>query len=389
MTRILVADDNPQNRYLLETILKGRGFEVTSVPDGALALDSARRNPPDMIVTDILMPKMDGFELCRQWKADTRLNAIPFVFYTATYTDPRDEKFALSLGADRFIIKPQKPDVLARMISEVFEEFCRHPHEVKPAAVDEMETLRQYNEVLFHKLEKKMEALESEIHEHQKAEEHILLANRKLALMTEVTYQDIQNKVTALRGITDLLRDVQDTAKRDALLKTQLEILEIIHTLIAKTKDYQNMGMDHSLWIPVKETLRMQLSLQSQVNHITLACDLKGLELYADPLLSRVFYNLFSNAIRHGEHVTRISVSVQDRGNGLLLIFEDDGVGIAPEEKALLFERFPGGAGKFGLFFVCEFLQLNGMSIRETGVYGTGARFEIDVPTGTYRFASS
>ncbi len=386
MTRILVADDNAQNRYLLESILRGKGYEVVSVPDGALALDAARRNPPDLVITDLLMPVMDGFELCRQWRQNDLLKDIPFIVYTATYTDPRDEKYAMSLGADRFIVKPQKPEVLARVIGEVLEESTGKRGEAKAPAIDEMEALRQYNEVLFRKLTKKMVALENEIAEHRKAEERIVLANRKLTLMTEVAYQDIHNKVTALRGLTDVIRYTEDPLEQDALIKKQLAILQTIQDLIIKTKDYQKMGMDQSRWIPVEETLRLQLSLQSREHSIALACDLRGLEIFTDPLVTRVFYNLFNNAIRHGEHVTRIGFSARETSDGLLLICEDDGEGIMPDQKATLFERFPGGTGRFGLFFVREFLSLYGMTIRETGVHGAGARFEITVPSGMYRF---
>ena len=76
----------------------------------------ARQNPPDLIVSDILMPVMDGFSLCREWKKDERLKGIPFIFYTATYTDDRDRDFALSLGAERFLLKPMDPEDLLEAV---------------------------------------------------------------------------------------------------------------------------------------------------------------------------------------------------------------------------------------------------------------------------------
>ena len=122
MTKLLIVDDNEQNLYMLQVLLEGHGYEVVSAGDGAEALEKARRDPPDVIITDILMPVMDGFTLCREWKRDDRLKEIPFVFYTATYTDPRDEEFALCLGAERFIVKPVEPDVLVGLLQEVIEE---------------------------------------------------------------------------------------------------------------------------------------------------------------------------------------------------------------------------------------------------------------------------
>ncbi len=142
----------------MEVVLKGCGWETVTTVNGVEALASARRDPPDIVISDILMPGMDGFTLCREWKADEVLKHIPFVFYTATYTDSRDETFALSLGADRFIRKPQEPELFVKIIKEVLGE--RYTTASGPLGAD-MEIFRQYNEVLFRKLEKKVGDLES------------------------------------------------------------------------------------------------------------------------------------------------------------------------------------------------------------------------------------
>jgi len=174
MTRILIADDNTQNLYLLETILKSHGYEVISARNGVESIELALKHTPDIIVTDILMPVMDGFELCRRWKAHELLNQIPFVFYTATYTDRKDEKFALNLGADRFVIKPQQPEVLLQIVQEVLSKPRKtRPVSRKKSPENETKVLAQYNEVLFRKLEKKVKQLEDVI-EKQKKTEHEL-----------------------------------------------------------------------------------------------------------------------------------------------------------------------------------------------------------------------
>jgi PAS domain S-box-containing protein len=124
-----------------------------------------------MIISDILMPKMDGFELCRRCKANETLQNIPFIFYTAMYTDSKDEQFALSLGANRFITKPQQTETLAKIIQEVLNEPVNEDlaSRRKPSG-DKAEILQQYNEVLFHKLEQKVSELEAEVEKQKKTE---------------------------------------------------------------------------------------------------------------------------------------------------------------------------------------------------------------------------
>lgn len=158
--RLLIVDDNSDNRYMLKVVMEGNGFEIITAENGKEALDKALELAPDLIVSDILMPTMDGYTLCRECKLDERLRDIPFVFYTATYTEPKDEKFALSLGADRFIIKPQEPEVLIKAVQDVLSE--KHASKLlaaKPLG-EEMEFLREHHGILLTKLEKKMLDLE-------------------------------------------------------------------------------------------------------------------------------------------------------------------------------------------------------------------------------------
>ncbi|MGO9690269.1 MAG: response regulator, partial [Syntrophobacteraceae bacterium] len=169
MTKILIADDDRRNLYLLETILKTYEFEVTSAENGAEALDLARKSLPDLVITDIFMPVMDGFKLCQNWKSDKRLRNIPLIFYTATYTDPKDEEYALSLGAERFLVKPQQPEVLISVIRQILADRGKGPSD--EPVMEEAESLRQYSEVLFRKLEDKVAQLENEIAERKRAEE--------------------------------------------------------------------------------------------------------------------------------------------------------------------------------------------------------------------------
>jgi len=160
--RVLVADDDASSRYLLESILSSAGYEVTSAPDGEVALGTAREEPPDLLITDILMPNMDGYALCREWRADRTLAEIPLVYYTANYTHPDDERFAVSLGADRFLLKPMDPDALLKEINTLLELNQAGELPQRTAGIgNETEVLKEYNARLVSKLERQLTELQT------------------------------------------------------------------------------------------------------------------------------------------------------------------------------------------------------------------------------------
>ena len=161
--KILVVEDNEDSRVLLESLLEANGYEVECAENGKVALALATRRPPDLIISDILMPEMDGYVLCRAVKADEQLRAIPFVFYTATYTDPRDEKLAMDLGASRFIVKPMEMDAFLIEIKTLLDnhDIEKLPTPEHPLKSD-MELHRGYAGVLAKKLDQKVRQLEEE-----------------------------------------------------------------------------------------------------------------------------------------------------------------------------------------------------------------------------------
>ncbi len=188
MARVLVADDDRHNARMLECILKEYGFEATIAANGVEALKLAREDPPDLIVSDILMPTMDGFALCKQVKSDKSLRHIPFVYYTAAYTGEKDRQFALSIGAEKFIVKPQNPATLVAELKKVLETHRPRGEGSPDTAGGEMEFFRQYNEVLFHKLENEMveleqanQALEKEVQERKRAEGELQKTNSRFS----------------------------------------------------------------------------------------------------------------------------------------------------------------------------------------------------------------
>jgi PAS domain S-box-containing protein len=165
---ILIVDDHEQNNYMLEVLLKGAGYSTRQVTNGQEALEELKHNNIDLIISDILMPVMDGFELCRRIKANKKFCKIPVIFYTATYTGTQDENFAIKIGAARFIEKPCEPEILLKAINEVFNSGIHENKDpIKPA---EEEVLKLYNERLVRKLEQKMLELEKETKELRKTQ---------------------------------------------------------------------------------------------------------------------------------------------------------------------------------------------------------------------------
>ena len=196
MKRALVVDDNPTNLYLLRQLLESGGYAVEAAQHGVEALAMARLRVPDVLITDLLMPEMDGYSLLRQWKADSTLQAIPSIVYTATYTDDEDARMARDIGADAFIVKPIEGDDLLAIVDKTLGEAragIRTAH-AAPEIPSE-QGLSTYNAYLVRKLEKRsleMEALaverEKAIHALQATEAQFrALADHSLDMILQTT----------------------------------------------------------------------------------------------------------------------------------------------------------------------------------------------------------
>jgi PAS domain S-box-containing protein len=178
--RVLIVDDNPDNLRLLNKQLSSVGHVVIDAVNGLDALHKGLANPPDILVTDILMPEMDGYQLCMEWKSRALLKDIPVVFYTATYTTTDDETFAESLGADYFLRKPADFEVFLQVLSEVMAKAAAgklNRSAISPP--DFMNYLTRHNRILLNKLSDKVAELEKDITERQRAEQALKESEEK------------------------------------------------------------------------------------------------------------------------------------------------------------------------------------------------------------------
>ncbi len=185
MTRVLVVDDAEDNAYYLRALFEGHGWVVETARHGAEALDKARLAPVDLVISDLLMPVMDGFALLRQWKGDPCLCRAPFVVYTATYTGSDDEQLAHSLGADAFILKPAEPEPLILRLRDLLGRGARPGPAPAAAPGDETVLLRQYSESLIRKLEEKMLQLEASNQTLQREEAVLRMRDRAIQAVSQ------------------------------------------------------------------------------------------------------------------------------------------------------------------------------------------------------------
>ena len=203
--KVLIAEDNEDSRNLLTKQLSAYGHEVTAAVDGVDALEKALESPPDILVTDILMPRMDGYKLCYEWKRNKRLSGIPFVFYTAIYTSSEDEKFALNLGANLFVRKPIEPEALAKVLAQAFEQAEEGLLSATDVPPKPSLYLSEYNKRLVTKLHEKVVELEN-------SEEDLLYLSSVLRAIRDINQLITRerDKTKLLKGACRILRKVRE-----------------------------------------------------------------------------------------------------------------------------------------------------------------------------------
>lgn len=358
--KILLADDRVENRYLGQSILENAGFEVVTAANGAEALDKARHDKFDLIVSDIMMPKMDGFQFCRELKHDEQLNKVPFVFYTATYTDAQDEAFARRLGAQDFIVKPVEPEIFLRRIRSVVQNAPAVPQ--SQATPDEIEYFKEYSHRLVQKLEQKIaevEAINSELKNvNGTLEERIRektqsleTKNRELEAFAYSVAHDLRAPLRALNGLSHALLEEYAhclDATGEHYANRIIKAAERMDTLIRDLLAYSRMAQ---AVIPISN-----VSLETVVDEV---CEQLGPLLHENktaleverPLpsvsgngqaLHQVISNLLVNAMKFVAPGVqpRVRIRAEEKPNLVRLFVEDNGIGIDAEHQSRIFQMF-------------------------------------------------
>jgi signal transduction histidine kinase len=428
--RILSVDDNAQNLYLIEAVAGAHGHQVTSARNGVQALEELEHRPFDLVISDILMPQMDGFELCHEVKNRERTRCIPFIFYTATYTSKQDEELALSLGASRFIIKPMEPEQFMAVIEEVVNEAqsgATAAPDVDPMAPPEY--LKAYNARLICKLDRKIAQLEAakeefrtllkardeEIGQRIRAEEERsrleaqLLQSQKLESIGRLAggiAHDFNNLLTVINGYSELamqhllesdplkgnLKEIRNAGERAARLTRQLLTFSRRQVTNPKPLNVNQV---------VGEIRNMiQRLVGDDVEVVTNLSPAVRLVMADEGQLQQVLLNLVVNARDAMPGGGRLSIGTERvtleanpdagwpefrPGPYLLMTVADTGVGMDQETLQHIFEPFfttkaEGQGTGLGLSIVYGIVRQSGGWVRVESRLESGATFQIYLP---------
>jgi PAS domain S-box-containing protein len=227
-----------------------------------------------------------------------------------------------------------------------------------------------------------------DITERKVAEEALSQANKKLNLLSSITRHDINNQLTVLMGFLSILKKKQSDPALDEYFMKVGTAAQRISSMIRFTKEYESIGVNAPAWQDCR-TVVDTAAKQAPLGQVMVKNDLPaGGEIFADPLVVKVCYNLMDNAVRYGGKITTIRFSVEEHDGDHVVVCEDDGDGVIAVEKEKIFERGFGKNTGLGLALAREILDITGITIKETGEPGKGARFEITVPKGAYRIGS-
>jgi signal transduction histidine kinase len=353
MISVLFVDDEPVQLEIGKQFLERTGnFSVDTLGSAREALASENLQHYDAIVSDYLMPGTDGIALLQEIRSAG--NPVPFILFTGK---GREETAILALngGADFYVRKSVNAD----------KQFAELGLRIQ------MAVQRQRDKLAI-----------------QAGEKALRHANEKLSLLASITRHDIRNQLLVLNSYLLLSQDSLDDAEKTAeYIRKEEGVAEIIEHLIAFTDEYETLGANIPVWQNVEQCIRYAVSELDLTGVGLNAGEMNMVEIFADSLLQKVFFNLVDNSLRHGGNtLMQINISCHETENGLVLRYQDDGSGIPPDQKELIFSRGYGKNTGFGLFFIRDILGITGITIRECGEPGKGARFEITVPKGEYQF---
>jgi signal transduction histidine kinase len=323
---ILVVDDDQRNVRLVESILRTHGYTVLQAYDGDEALQIVQTRPPDLLLLDVMMPKMSGFEVCRTLRTRPETQLLPIIMITALNA-LEDKVQGLELGADDFLTKPiNRSELIAKVRSilrvKSLQDEVERQRKALEAANRELLTIQRFKESMSQMV----------VHD---------LKNPLAGIMGNIQLIQMQGMQLPPGRLGELLQRSLDSARQMArMIQNILEVAKLEEQKMPLRREAVNLAE-----VIAEQTAElMSLSARDGVRMESLVAD--GLpQVYADrALLGRILANLLSNAFKHTPAGGRIVVEARPDGGDVLLSVSDTGEGIPEELLPCIFEKFVAGA---------------------------------------------
>jgi signal transduction histidine kinase len=370
VSSILVLDDRPADRELLATLLGHAGYDVREASTGDEAIGLVRAERPDLVISDILMPSMNGFEFVRRLRSDPDTNAIPVVFCTANYIEGEVRKLAAACGVSHFILKPSDPETIVSTVGDVLGSTRTLP---RPVADEEFD--REQLSLLNDKLVEKVGELEMANAERRKLIGQLVKAHEdERKRIAEELHDDAIQAVVALGMRLETLarRSIQpEIASTLAGLRREAGLA--VQSLRRLLIDLQPLELDSQGLATALEVCLEQAQEIDGLTHGFVDRTTREPSEAIRTLLYRAGREALANVLKHAD-ATRVEVLLDERGDGYSLVVRDDGKGFDPEQGLRV------RPGHLGLPAMRERVEMAGGWLTVTSRSGTGAALEIWLP---------
>jgi light-regulated signal transduction histidine kinase (bacteriophytochrome) len=393
---ILIVDDNEINRKLLRVTLQEEGFTIVEAADGLEAMEMLEKDPVDGVISDVLMPRMDGYRLCHKIRTEGRWKEIPFIFYTMTFLSAADAKLSQDVGADRFLKKPASVEDIVRSFEELWKQ--RGCSKGQNPSVTEKEILEKYNERIFIKLEERNAELQESNEKLRKRTEQLEKANQELEQFIFIASHDLQEplrKVLAFshRFSATLGEKLKEPSQGyfDRMMNATRRMGLMLDDLLQYSR-VTTRGQPFSS-VNLKEVIQETASdLRRELPETAGTVEMDELpRIQADENQMRLlFRNLLCNSLkfRKTEEPPRIFIRTGAQDNGTVeILVEDNGIGFDEQYRDRIFQPFQRlhardeypGTG-MGLAICQKIVQRHRGKITAQSEPGKGSVFTVTLP---------